>query len=344
MASDNGGSQGDLAVSTYRYPTGWFCVGWSDELKAQDVKKLHYFGQELVCFRGESGKVYVLDAYCLHLGGHLGVGGRVEGERIVCPWHEWHWNGDGTHALIPYSKQKNKPHLRIASWPVRDWNGMILVWHDRHRRLPHWEPPPVPEAESDEFYPLHPHTRLVKQVKVHVQMIMENAADPYHIPPVHHGHRPETTSFQLEGDRLHATIKTTYGAGKKSTWLTPDGPLEAHITYDTYGLGIGFVRFPSNVLEAVQITSHTPIDEESTAYWYMLAARREPGDTGEMPQGRAARFLKAQQNLIQQDFSIWENMKYLETPSFAPEEAEHYAAFRRWAQHFYPEPSPEQEA
>jgi len=39
------------------------------------------------------------------------------------------------------------------------------------------------------------HGELVKRVKVHVQMIIENAADPYHIPPVHHGYRPETTSF-----------------------------------------------------------------------------------------------------------------------------------------------------
>ena len=84
-----------LAVSSYRYPTGWFVVAWSSDVAPGDVKRLHYFGRELVCFRTEGGEVSVLDAYCQHLGGHLGVGGHVEGDEIVCPWHGWHWRGDG---------------------------------------------------------------------------------------------------------------------------------------------------------------------------------------------------------------------------------------------------------
>ena len=47
----------------------------------------------------------VLDAYCQHLGGHLGVGGTVVGDEIKCPWHAWQWRQDGTNSLIPYSKE-----------------------------------------------------------------------------------------------------------------------------------------------------------------------------------------------------------------------------------------------
>jgi hypothetical protein len=69
---------------------------------------------------------------------------------------------------------------------------------------------------------------------------------------------------------------------------------------------------------------------------------REPGDTGDKPAGRAAKFLALQQEVIKQDFFTWENMKYLEKPNLAPEEARDYAALRRWAHRFYPgeEPSP----
>ena len=35
---------------------------------------LRYFDQELVIFRTESGAVKVLDAYCPHMGAHLGYG------------------------------------------------------------------------------------------------------------------------------------------------------------------------------------------------------------------------------------------------------------------------------
>lgn len=339
--STNGSRSGEpaaspLKLSTYRYATGWYCVAWADDIARGEVRKLHYFGQDLVCFRGEGGALSVLDPHCLHLGGHLGVGGKVKGDCIVCPWHGWHWNGDGSHALVPYSEQKHKPHLRIRSWPAREWYGMLLVWHDRHRRPPTWEPPRVPEAESDEFFSLHPHSRMLHRIKAHPQMIVENAADPYHVGPVHQGTATETTSFTTSGHHLHATIRNLYGEGKKSTWLTPNGPVDASITYDTYGLGIGFVRFPRETLETVQITSHTPVDDTYTDYWFMQASRRDPGETGDKPVGRSARFLAVQQNLVTQDFPLWENMCYLERPEFAPEEARDYTELRLWARKLYP--------
>ncbi len=34
-------------------------------------------GQQLAVFRSHSGQVYVLDAYCPHLGANLACGGRV---------------------------------------------------------------------------------------------------------------------------------------------------------------------------------------------------------------------------------------------------------------------------
>ena len=54
-------------------PTGWFQVAWSDEINVGDVHKMHYFGQEMVAWRAQSGRITVMDAYCEHLGAHLGL-------------------------------------------------------------------------------------------------------------------------------------------------------------------------------------------------------------------------------------------------------------------------------
>lgn len=334
--------EGGIGLSEYRYPTGWFVVSWSTDVEPGQVKLVHYFGEDLVVFRGEDGRVYVLEAYCRHLGGNLGVGGTVEGSCIRCPWHGWLWHGeDGTNAEIPYSKLERNPRVQVPPWHAREWYGMILVWHDRHRRPPYWEPPTVPEVEGDDYYPMHPHTRMLHRVKVHPQMIVENAADPYHVERVHGGYRPAvTSSFQLRGHRLHATVNANFGGGRESTWLTPEGPVDGEIVYDNYSLGLGFVRFPDNVIGAVQITGQTPVDEDYTDYFFVQALPREPGDTGEVPAGKAAKFLKLQQEVIKQDFFTWENMKYLEKPNLAPEEAKDYAALRRWAHRFYPGPTP----
>ncbi|OXH81003.1 Rieske (2Fe-2S) protein, partial [Burkholderia multivorans] len=70
-------------------PFGWFCIGYSDEVAVGDVKPLRYFGKDLVMFRGESGEIGVLDAYCPHLGAHMGHGGTVEGDSLRCPFHHW---------------------------------------------------------------------------------------------------------------------------------------------------------------------------------------------------------------------------------------------------------------
>ena len=47
------------------------------QLKKGDVKPVDALGQHFVVYRGESGKVAVLDAYCPHLGANLALGGKV---------------------------------------------------------------------------------------------------------------------------------------------------------------------------------------------------------------------------------------------------------------------------
>ena len=89
-------------------PFGWFVVGYSDELGVGQVKPLRYFGQELVMWRGEDNQVRVLEAYCRHLGAHLGYGGRVQGNDIECPFHAWQYNGEGCVTRIPlYGDRKS---------------------------------------------------------------------------------------------------------------------------------------------------------------------------------------------------------------------------------------------
>jgi len=57
-------------------------------------------------FRGDDGKAYVVDAYCPHLGANLGVGGRVVGGCIECPFHGWQFRGeDGKCVKIPYAEK-----------------------------------------------------------------------------------------------------------------------------------------------------------------------------------------------------------------------------------------------
>ena len=88
-------------------PMGWYSAGYSHEFETGQVAERRFVGRDLVVWREADGTPHVVDAYCPHLGAHLGYGGCVEGDRIVCPFHHWAFDGDGTNVDIPYAERTN---------------------------------------------------------------------------------------------------------------------------------------------------------------------------------------------------------------------------------------------
>ena len=107
------------------------------ELGPGEVRNKHYFGRDLVVFRSESGVPHVLEAYCAHMGAHLGVGsgapssrepgpGRVFRDCIECPFHGWRYDGTGRCVEIPYSEGRIPENARVRAFPTTEMNGLIL--------------------------------------------------------------------------------------------------------------------------------------------------------------------------------------------------------------------------
>ncbi|CAG2119581.1 unnamed protein product, partial [Medioppia subpectinata] len=93
-------------IESLKYPNVWIGVMTSSQLPVNGVKPFEMCGQQLVAFRGATGAVHVLSAYCPHLGANLGVGGHVVTELgddcIQCPFHGWRFGGaDGQCKHIP---------------------------------------------------------------------------------------------------------------------------------------------------------------------------------------------------------------------------------------------------
>src|SRR3989442_1040147 len=94
------------------------------------------------------------------------------------------WSGCRSRINKTYSQEQRKSKVSIRTYPVREWYGIVLVWHERDGGAPEWEPPSVSELESGEYYPIGPTVRAVHRIKAHPQMVLENAADPYHVTHV----------------------------------------------------------------------------------------------------------------------------------------------------------------
>jgi 3-ketosteroid 9alpha-monooxygenase subunit A len=320
------------------YPTGWFQVGWSHELAPGEVKPLQYFGQHLVIWRGVSGEVFLQDAFCLHLGAHRGVRGTVAGDDLVCPWHGWQWDGEGRNSKIPYGDDGCKRNLKVRTYPVVEWHGIIAAWYSPDETDPQWQLPRVPEAEREDFYPMMPDGATKYRVKAHVQMPVENAVDPAHIQFVHGASQvPEVVEFQTHDHQFDVEVAVTYGGDRTSTELTPQGAKVASFRISHEGLGFGVIRWDDALWPTIAIAAFTPVDDEYIDYFYQQASKREDGMTGNVPAGRAARMLKVQRAVVEQDFFAWENMKYLDRATFASLEAKNYGSLRDWAMQFYPQ-------
>ena len=166
-------------------PFGWFVVSYANELKIGDVKAVRYFGQDQVLFRGESGKAAMLDAYCPHLGAHLGHGGLVKKDCIECPFHAWEWDANGKVANIPYAKNipPRAKEAKIFTYPTVEKNNLIYAWYHPNGDEPSYEVETYPEILDPDWSDNFVSSEYI--VDCHIQDMAENAVDAAHFQYVH---------------------------------------------------------------------------------------------------------------------------------------------------------------
>ncbi len=309
--------------TTLPIPNGWFAVAWSRELVAGDVRRIRYFGEELVLFRTRSGSAHVLDAYCPHLGAHLGEGGRVIGESIRCPFHGWQFDGSGACVAIPYCA-RIPPAARLRAWEVAEANGMVFVWHHAEGKAPDWQVPALPELADPAW--TEPRT-LELEVAVHMQEMAENNCDPVHFQFVHGMVETPASGITYGDDGRFFRIVS------RSERQTPLGTFETELVRDSWSLGVTSVRvdgIPGAGL--LMFSSTSPIDSGHTCSRWAFSVTRNLADVAgeDFIQGLSAGVL--------QDVRIWENKIHRARPVLC--EADTYLAeFRRWARKFYSEPA-----
>jgi phenylpropionate dioxygenase-like ring-hydroxylating dioxygenase large terminal subunit len=302
------------------YPKGWFTVAWSSELLPGDVKPLRYFGKDLVLFRTASGEPRVLDAHCPHLGAHLGHGGKVDGESLVCPFHAWRFDSAGQCVEIPYAK-RIPPRAQVACWPSIEKNGVVMVWHDAAGGPPAFQVPDVEYVKKEGWLAEEAHAEWV--IRSHIQELVENAVDQSHFRSVHRLPSAEIFELQTEGQRMHMRGRFVMEEGK------PAATLEWHFT----GISFGVVHTENpDGIENSQILMYTPIDEDTVHVRFTTLVKKVKNDE------LTRRILRATNDetirLFNQDIDIWQAKIYRERPQLAQGDGE-FMKYRRWAAQFY---------
>ena len=110
-------------------PRGWYAVAASSEVGPGEIIRRHYFDRELVLYRTESGLARLVDAFCPHLGAHLGKVGRVKGELLRCGLHGFQFD-EGGRCVSTDAGGPAPDYAQLPEWEVREQNGWVLAWFD----------------------------------------------------------------------------------------------------------------------------------------------------------------------------------------------------------------------
>lgn len=314
------------------HPEGWFALGWSDEFEARKIVARRYFGQDLAIARTESGRLVAFDAYCPHMGANLTVGGRVEGECVVCPFHGWSWHADGNNVAIPYSDRVFS-NARIKTWHVIEDTGLVWIWHSWQRGEPRWPAPSISHLSNHKFFwDPNASRRQWSNVRLVPQMVAENTVDGPHIEFVHGASEgAHIASLKEEGPQFLVELDQTF--------MTRSGPVLGKDYIQCHGVGVQVAQLEFREFKIVNVLATTPIEEDRSDMRASIFVELPDGidpavSASELPR-KYQIAIKKHLDSQEQDLPLWETMRYQSRPLLVAEELEGHRRFRVWARQFY---------
>ncbi|MEW4467413.1 Rieske 2Fe-2S domain-containing protein [Parasphingorhabdus sp. JC815] len=285
------------------FPVGWYPLMLSEELAIGEVKPLRYFAQDLAIWRGEDGEVRMIEAYCKHLGAHMGYGGKVHGNLLECPFHAWRYDGEeGVVKDIPYAKAIPPQVKRKCkdTWPMHEANQLIWTWYHPDGVEPQYEVVDLPEATDPEWSDFD---ECRWTIYGSIQNMAENGVDFPHFTYIHGVASPPVSELEWgEWDRK-GIVRAKMG--------TPRGEVDGKITSISQGPGQNWVRF-EGICETLLIACITPVELDQLAVRYFYT---QPISQIEGPMAGLARaIIKDVNKQLDQDKVVWDRMKFEVTP------------------------------
>jgi phenylpropionate dioxygenase-like ring-hydroxylating dioxygenase large terminal subunit len=301
---------------------GWYQIAFERDLQA-DVSSVPVGDRRLLIVRS-GGEINVYDATCPHRGADLGVGGKLVDPRVLtCPYHG-HRIALGGEGGGPYC---------VAKYPSLVKSGLIfaLVGNFAIGKLPDM---------LDYLERTHKiFAGFTKTIKVPPEMVIENAFDWAHFPPVHDVLKVEYGEPTVEDGVFTATTKLRVGP---SMWQGggdgshhDDGTtfIEVPLLARAYSpnLTITQVAVGGGDHPHFVIASAVPmLDGTSTIRLSVAMPVIEGFDP---PQELADVIMQFESMGLEQDRPVWENLALNATPKYTAED-DNVLKYRKFCERF----------
>ena len=230
----------------------------SRRARAGEAMPLYYFGRHLVLWRDEDGAAHLNDAFCPHLGAHLGHGGMRRGLRARVPVPRLEVRRRGRQHRHPLQRPHQPARPGIRTYPVR-----------RAQRLRHGVVPPrrasAPHVGDrrarPRCRPTTPPSGPISALRVETPRIAGAGRER---------RRLRRTSATCTTPRSCPRSRTTRPTAPRrdmrsvQKFPTPRGVVDGRIDVDNQGPGFG-VDPVRGIVDTLPGRRGTPIDEQTAA-------------------------------------------------------------------------------
>ncbi len=186
----------------------WYPVSPVEDLKRDRPTPIKLLGQNFVIWQpgNPSGNPAELETFialrdeCPHRLAPLSEG-RIDEKtgNLMCSYHGWQFDPAGECQKIPQLENperltNNAANFCVTAFPCRVANGLVWVWPDAHSKdvADETELPLSPQIDAEKGFVW---SSMVRDLAYDWQTLVENVADPSHVPFAHHG---------VQGDRNYA--------------------------------------------------------------------------------------------------------------------------------------------
>ena len=238
--------------SEFNFFQNWYPVLPIEDLDSTIPTPITILGIRLVVWKPKSSDYQIFLDQCPHRLAPLSEGRIDETGNLTCSYHGWQFDSLGNCIRIPQAENpeliiKDQHNLCAATLPVKQEQDLLWVWLDADSK----------EQAANTPLPLSPlinaslgfvWSTFVRDLEYDWQTLVENIADPSHVPFAHHGvqgNREKASSVPIIIEQSTCNlIEATIDKGFKSTiTFEPPCRLEYAMAFGDADRKIGLITY-----------------------------------------------------------------------------------------------------
>ena len=179
--------------SEFNFFQQWYPISPVEDLDPKRPTPVTLLGLGLVIWKPSNANQYcVFLDQCPHRLAPLSEG-RVDEKtgHLMCSYHGWQFDPQGTCTYVPQAENpnliaKDQHQLCAVAFPCQQENGLLWVWPDAlSADIAKSKPLPLsPQVDASKGFVW---SSFVRDLEYDWQTLVENVADPSHVPFAHHG-------------------------------------------------------------------------------------------------------------------------------------------------------------